>query len=186
MFKSIRLTLVLVLFLSIFYIGVLLLFSTLATSSKGNAAVVVLNGKIVGIENIGQNFSNEKYFWGRPSRAGNGYDGTHSGASNKAVGDKEYLKEVEARIDNFLKYHPYLKRSEVPAELVTASGSGLDPDISPESAYVQAKRVANARNIPLEKVVEVIINKTQKPYWGLIGPSKVNVLELNIALDNMR
>ena len=102
----------------------------------GNAETVTLNGKVVGVANVGQRFTQDIYFWGRPSCAGDGYDGTSSAGSNKGVTNESYLKEVEARIDTFLLHHPYLKRAEVPAEMVTASASGLDPDITPACAYV--------------------------------------------------
>ena len=92
-------------------------------------------------------FTEDIYFWGRPSCAGDGYDASSSAGSNKGPANEEYLAEVEARIDTFLLHHPYLQRKEVPAEMVTASASGLDPDITPASAYVQVKRVAEARGM---------------------------------------
>ena len=92
-------------------------------------------------------FTEDIYFWGRPSCAGDGYDASSSAGSNKGPANEEYLAEVEARIDTFLLHHPYLQRKEVPAEMVTASASGLDPDITPVSAYVQVKRVAEARGM---------------------------------------
>lgn len=182
--KSIRLTLVFCLFLSVFYILVLWIFAQFASPNKGNAEVIERNGEIIGATNIGQNFTKDIYFWGRPSCAGDGYNATQSGASNKGPTNKQYLSEVNNRIDTFLKHHPYLTRNQVPAEMVTASGSGLDPDITPESAYVQAKRIAIARNISESTVTEIINKNIEKPFLGLFGPSKVNVLKLNIALDN--
>jgi potassium-transporting ATPase KdpC subunit len=101
------------------------------------------------------------YFWGRPSCAGDGYDATSSAGSNKGPTNAEYLAEVEARIDTFLKHHPYLSRKEVPAEMVTASGSGLDPDITPACAYVQVQRVAKARGMS-EETVKAIVDKAVK------------------------
>ena len=141
--KSLRLTLVFCVFFSVFYIFILWLFAKVAGPNGGNAEVAVLNnGKVVGGANVGQNFTKDIYFWGRPSCAGDGYDASSSSGSNKATTNQEYLKEVESRIDTFLVKHPYLKREEVPADIVTASGSGLDPDISVASAYAQVKRVA--------------------------------------------
>ena len=182
--KSLRLTLVFCVFFSVFYIFILWLFAKVAGPNGGNAEVAVLNnGKVVGGANVGQNFTKDIYFWGRPSCAGDGYDASSSSGSNKATTNHEYLKEVESRIDTFLVKHPYLKREEVPADIVTASGSGLDPDISVASAYAQVKRVAAARGMSEEQVKNIVEEVKQDPLLGLFGPSKVNVLKLNMALD---
>ena len=182
--KSLRLTLVFCVFFSVFYISILWLFAKVAGPNGGNAEVAVLNnGKVVGGANVGQNFTKDIYFWGRPSCAGDGYDASSSSGSNKATTNQEYLKEVESRIDTFLVKHPYLKREEVPADIVTASGSGLDPDISVASAYAQVKRVAAARGMSEEQVKNIVEEVKQDPLLGLFGPSKVNVLKLNMALD---
>lgn len=182
--KSLRLTLVFCVFFSVFYIFILWLFAKVAGPNGGNAEVAVLNnGKVVGGANVGQNFTKDIYFWGRPSCAGDGYDASSSSGSNKATTNQEYLKEVESRIDTFLVKHPYLKREEVPADIVTASGSGLDPDISVASAYAQVKRVVAARGMSEEQVKNIVEEVKQDPLLGLFGPSKVNVLKLNMALD---
>lgn len=184
--KSFRLTLVFCVFFSLCYILVLWLFAQLAGPNGGNADVAKLDGKVVGAANVGQMFTQDIYFWGRPSCAGDGYDATSSSGSNKGVTNPEYLAEVEARIDTFLVHHPYLNRKEVPAEMVTASASGLDPDITPECAYVQVKRVATARGLS-EEAVKAIVEKTiEQPLLGLFGTAKVNVLKLNIALDETK
>ena len=108
---------------------------------------------------------------------------TISAGSNKGPTNQEYLDEVKARIDTFLVHHPYVNRADVPAEMVTASGSGLDPNITPQCAYVQVKRVAQARGLT-EKQVRAIVDKSiEKPFLGLLGTEKVNVLKLNIALE---
>ena len=161
--KSIKITLVFCVFFSVFYILVLWLFAQVAGPNRGNAEVVTLNGKVVGAANVGQTFTEEKYFWGRPSCAGDGYDATSSAGSNKGPTNPEYLAEVEARIDTFLIHHPYLARKDVPAEMVTASASGLDPDITPQSAYVQVKRVAQARGMDVEEVRRVVDKAVEKP-----------------------
>ena len=183
LFKSLRLTIAFCLFFSVFYIFVLWLFAQVAGPNKGNAELVTLNGKVVGAANIGQNFTQDIYFWGRPSHAGDGYDASSSAGSNKGPTNEEYLAEVEARIDTFLLHHPYLQRKEVPAEMVTASASGLDPDITPASAYVQVKRVAEARGLDEATVRSIVDKAVEKPLLGLFGTAKVNVLKLNIALE---
>lgn len=185
LFKSLRLTIAFCLFFSVFYIFVLWLFAQVAGPNKGNAELVTLNGKVVGAANIGQNFTQDIYFWGRPSHAGDGYDAASSSGSNKGPTNEEYLSEVEARIDTFLVHHPYLQRKDVPAEMVTASASGLDPDITPASAYVQVKRVAQARGMDEAKVKSIVDETIQKPLLGLFGTEKVNVLKLNIALEEI-
>ena len=154
--KSLRLTLVFCVFFSVFYIFVLWVFAKVAGPNGGNAEVVLLDGKVVGGANVGQKFTKDIYFWGRPSCAGDGYDASSSCGSNKGTTNEEYLAEVESRVDTFLVKHPYLKREEVPADIVTASGSGLDPDISVASAYAQVKRVATARGLSEEKVGELL------------------------------
>lgn len=182
--KSIKLTLVFCVFLSVCYVLVLWAYAQFAAPGEGgNAETVSLNGKVVGVANVGQRFTQDIYFWGRPSCAGDGYDGTSSAGSNKGVTNESYLKEVEARIDTFLLHHPYLKRAEVPAEMVTASASGLDPDITPACAYVQIKRVATARGLSEKEVKALVEKHIERPLFGVFGPSKINVLKLNVALD---
>lgn len=185
LWKSIKITLAFSVVLSICYILVLWGFARFAGPNEGNAPVATLNGKVVGAANVGQMFTQDIYFWGRPSCAGDGYDASSSSGSNKGPTNPEYLAEVEARIDTFLLHHPYLQRKEVPAEMVTASASGLDPDITPASAYVQVDRVAQARGVDAAQVKTIVDNLVQEPLLGLFGTAKVNVLQLNIALDKM-
>lgn len=184
--KSIKITLVFCVFFSVFYILVLWLFARVAGPNQGNAEVVTLSGKVVGAANVGQKFTEDIYFWGRPSCAGDGYDATSSSGSNKGPTNPEYLAEVKSRIDTFLVHHPYLSRKDVPAEMVTASGSGLDPDITPQSAYVQVKRVAQARGMDVEEVRRIVDKAVEKPLLGVFGTEKVNVLKLNIALEETK
>lgn len=183
LFKSFKLTIAFSLLFSICYIFVLWIFAQVAGPNKGNAEVLELDGKVVGAANVGQNFTEDIYFWGRPSCAGDGYDASSSAGSNKGPSNGEYLSEVKARIDTFLVHHPYLTREEVPAEMVTASASGLDPDISPKAAYAQVQRVAQARGLSPESVMALVNANTEGPLLGLFGPEKVNVLKLNIALE---
>lgn len=185
--KSLKLTLVFCVFFCVCYILVLWVFAKLAGPNGGNAEVVMINGKVVGAAHVGQAFTKDIYFWGRPSCAGDGYDASASAGSNKGATNPEYLAQVEARIDTFLVKHPYLKREEIPAETVTASGSGLDPEISKAGAYVQIKRVAAARGWS-EETVKAIVDEQVKGAWlGLFGPGdRVNVLKLNAAMDEKK
>ncbi|WP_418698649.1 K(+)-transporting ATPase subunit C [Bacteroides sp.] len=183
LWKSFKITLAFCVFFSVFYVLVLWIFAQFAGPNKGNAEVATLNGKVVGATNVGQMFTKDIYFWGRPSAAGDGYDASSSAGSNKGPTNEEYLAEVAARVDTFLVHHPYLSRKEVPAEMVTASGSGLDPDITPAGAYVQVRRVASTRGMSEEAVKAIVDKVVEKPLLGLFGTEKVNVLKLNIALE---
>lgn len=182
--KSIKITLAFCVLLAVGYVFILWAFAQAASPGGGKVDVVVENGRIVGAENVGQAFTKTTYFRGRPSAVD--YNGAGSGGSNKATTNPEYLAEVKARIDTFLIDHPYLQRQDVPAEMVTASGSGLDPDISPAGAYAQARRVAQARGLSEHTVKELIRQTIQKPWLGLFGTEKVNVLQLNVALDRLK
>ena len=178
---SLKFTLAMCAVLTIGYVLILRLTAAVASPNDGEAPVVELNGKVVGAANVGQQFTDNRYFWGRPSAVD--YNGGASGGSNKGTNNPEYLAEVEARIDAFLEAHPYLERKDVPAEMVTASGSGLDPDISPRGAEVQIRRVAEARGMSEAQVREIVEKTVQKPWLGLFGTYKVNILKLNVALD---
>jgi K+-transporting ATPase ATPase C chain len=139
---------------------------------------------VVGYANIGQEFTEDKYFWSRPSATG--YNAAGSGGSNKGPANPGYLNDVQTRIDTFLAHNPGIQKKDIPAELVTCSGSGLDPDLSPAAARVQAPRIARARHLPEERVLALIQDRIQQPLLKLFGPARVNVLKLNIALDNLR
>ena len=181
LWKSFKITIAFCIFFSLFYILVLWIFAQFAGPNKGNAEVATLNGKVVGAANVGQMFTQDIYFWGRPS-AGD-YTADASGGSNKGPTNDEYLAEVEARIDTFLVHHPYLSRKDVPAEIVTANASVLDPNITPQCAYVQIKRVAQARGLTENQVKEIVDQSVEKPLLGIFGTEKINVLKLNIALE---
>ncbi len=189
MMRSIRLTLVICLILAIGYILVLWAFAKITGPNGGkpeltySTTVNANHSHIVGATNVGQQFVSNKYFWGRPSCAGKGYDASASAGSNKGPTNAEYLKEVSERSKCFLKAHPYLRPSDVPSEMVTASGSGLDPDISPQSAYIQVRRVAASRGLSEQSVKSMVDKSVQKPLLGIFGPAKVNVLKLNMMLD---
>jgi K+-transporting ATPase ATPase C chain len=177
----------LTLFCIVFFSGVYTLFIwaiAQAAPAKGEGETLSVNGKVVGYALDGQSFTQDKYFWGRPSAVG--YNGAGSGGSNKGPTNPDYLKDVQAHIDSFLVHNPGIKKAEIPAELVTYSGGGLDPDISPAGASVQVRRVAAARSISEEKLNGLVTLYTVKPFLGLFGPATVNVLKLNIALDGLK
>jgi K+-transporting ATPase ATPase C chain len=150
--------------------------------NKGKGETIAVNGKVIGYQKIGQKFDKSNYFWGRPSAVD--YNAAGSAGSNKGPSNPDYLALVQKRIDTFLIVHPYLKKSEIPSDMVTASGSGLDPNISPEGALIQVKRVAKERKLSEEKIKALVETKINKPV--LMGTSTVNVLELNVALDELK
>ncbi|WP_299761921.1 K(+)-transporting ATPase subunit C [uncultured Pontibacter sp.] len=157
--------------------------SKVAAPNGGEGKIVESNGRAVGFENVGQSFTEDRYFYSRPSAVE--YDGGGSGGSNHGPSNPEHLAEVQGRIDAFLEKNPTVKREEVPAELVTASGSGLDPHLSPQGALVQVERVAHVRNLPVEQVRALVQEQVEAPLIGVLGPEKVNVLKLNVALDQL-
>jgi len=179
---SLKLTIILLVLLSGIYPLFIALVAKLAPGG-GDGVTVVVNGKTVGYENIAQSFKSDKYFQSRPSAVG--YNAAGSGASNKGPTNPDYLKTVHAAIDTFMRHNPGISKADIPAELVTASGSGLDPDLSPEGAKIQIKRVARLRNMPEQDLVKLVNEHTEGPLLGLFGPSKINVLKLNIALDEL-
>lgn len=181
---SLKITAGMCLLLGLIYVLPLRLAATILSPGGGQADTVTLNGVSVGAANVGQAFTDTRYFWGRPSAVD--YNGAGSGGSNKAVSNPEYLADVETRIQTFLAEHPYLSREEIPSEMVTASGSGLDPDISPRGAEVQIERVAGARGLDPAVVKRLVDSLTQAPWLGMFGTPKVNVLQLNIALETLQ
>ncbi|WP_159476226.1 K(+)-transporting ATPase subunit C [Dyadobacter sp. 3J3] len=182
LFPAIKLTSITLVFFAGVYTIIIWGIAQLAPN-HGNGEVVMQNGKKY-YANVGQTFTEDKYFNSRPSAVD--YNAAGSGGSNKAPSNPEYLATVQARIDTFLVHNPEVKKQDIPVELITASGSGLDPDISPNAALVQLKRVSKNRNISNEKLQKLIEENTEAPLLGLLGPAKVNVLKLNMALDGLK
>ncbi len=155
--------------------------------AKANGSLIVDSAGIVrGSRLIGQQFTAEKYFHSRPSAAGNGYDAISSGGSNLGPTSKKLADTVRQNVTDYRTQNSLATNAIVPADAVTASGSGLDPHISIQNAKLQAPRVAKARNLPLEKVLELVRANTDLADFGFLGDSGVNVLKLNLALDAVK
>jgi K+-transporting ATPase ATPase C chain len=152
--------------------------------AQADGSLVVAGDKIVGSSLIGQSFSSPRYFQSRPSAAGDkGYAADNSGGSNLAPTNKALIDAVKLRLKNFIESNPGADPHEVPVDMVTASGSGLDPEISPAAAELQAARVAHARGISEDQVRQLIAQNTRPRFAGIFGEPGVNVLLLNLALD---
>jgi K+-transporting ATPase ATPase C chain len=149
---------------------------------QANGSMVVVDGKTIGSSLIGQAFDDPKYFSGRPSAAGAGYDPTASGGSNLSSTSKTLIEAITSRVDAERKANG---NAPVPIDLVTASASGLDPDISPAAADYQVARVAKARNMTEDQVRALVAKHTTQPFLGFIGAASVRVLELNLDLDGL-
>ncbi|MEO8066660.1 MAG: K(+)-transporting ATPase subunit C [Flavobacteriales bacterium] len=159
-------------------------FAKVAGPQSGAAELVSRDGKPVGAALVGQLFTSDQYFQGRPSAID--YNASGSSGSNKGPSNPDYLASVQARIDSFLVHNPAIAKGEIPSELVTASGSGLDPHLSAKAARVQAKRIATARDLTEDAVLKLIDDHTDGPLMGMFGTATVNVLELNLALDALQ
>ena len=161
---------------------------------QAEGSLIERDGKIIGSALIGQEFKSDKYFHGRPSATSAPdpndatktvpapYNAANSGGSNLGPSNKALIDRVQADIDALKKENP---SQPVPIDLVTTSGSGLDPDISPEAAYFQVPRVAKVRNLPEGRVRQLVNEHIQERFLGILGEARVNVLQLNIALDGL-
>ncbi len=154
--------------------------------AQAGGSLIIRNGKPVGSALIGQNFSEPKHFWGRPSASSPmAYNASASSGSNQGPLNPALTDAVKARVEALRAADPG-NTAPVPVDLVTASASGLDPHISPAAARYQVARVARARGLPVSSVQSLVDEQVEGPLWGLLGESRVNVLRLNLALDALR
>lgn len=179
---SIRYTIVTTLLLGLGYPLLLTGIAELFFSHQANGSLILRNGQVVGSELIAQSFTSDRYFHPRPSAAGNGYDATSSGGSNLAQSNAKLAQRIQGDIDKLQKENP---GKPVPIDMVTTSGSGLDPDITPDNAYFQAPRIAKARGLSEDAVRALIAKHITGRQLGLLGEPRVNVLELNLDLDSV-
>lgn len=153
-----------------------------ALRDRANGSLIGRDGKVVGSELIGQPFDAPRYFWGRPSATATPYDGGNSSGSNLGPTNPDLIRAVTARVEAIRKAHPD-QAGPVPADLVTASASGLDPHVSPAAAEYQVSRVAQARGLAVDEVRRIVAAHTEGRTFGVLGEPRVNVLTLNLALD---
>jgi K+-transporting ATPase ATPase C chain len=182
---ALLMTLVLCVITGAVYPGVITGLAQLLFPRQANGSIVTVNGKVVGSALIGQPFTRPEYFHSRPSAAGDGYDATASSGTNKGPTDRKLADTlIEQAVDSAVKNDGAVK-GQIPADMVTSSGSGLDPDISPANAYLQVARVARARAADSTRVRSLVDGHVQGRQFGFFGEPRVNVLLLNIALDSM-
>jgi K+-transporting ATPase ATPase C chain len=179
---SIRFTLVATLLLGLGYPLLVTVIAAVVFPHKAAGSLILKDGQVIGSELLAQSFTSDRYFHPRPSAAGNGYDATASGGSNLAQSSKTLVDRIQGSINTLAKENP---GKPVPIDLVTTSGSGLDPDITPDAAYFQVPRVAKARNLSEDAVRALIAKNTTSRQFGVLGEARVNVLALNLELDKV-
>jgi len=179
---AIRFTLVTTVLLGLGYPLLVTVIAGVVFPHKAAGSLILKDGQVIGSELLAQSFTSDRYFHPRPSAAGNGYDATASGGSNLAQSNAKLVQRVQGDID---KLSAENRGKPVPIDMVTTSGSGLDPDITPDNAYFQARRVAKARGLSEDQVRNLIAANTSGRQLGLLGEPRVNVLALNLALDKL-
>jgi len=181
--RAFRITLVLTVLTGLLYPGLVTAIAHVAFPRQAHGSLVSSSGRVVGSSLIGQNFSRPEYFHPRPSAAGEkGYDGSASAGSNLGPTSRKLAERVRAAVVQYRQENHY-DTGPIPADAVTASASGLDPDISPENAYIQSARVAQARGVTIDRVTALVQRRIDAPWLGFVGERRVNVLALNLDLD---
>jgi potassium-transporting ATPase KdpC subunit len=179
---SIRFTLLVTLLFGIIYPLAITGIAGALFPHNAAGSLILKNGEVIGSELIAQSFTSDRYFHPRPSAAGNGYDATSSGGSNLAQSNAKLVQRIQGDIDKLAAQNP---GHPVPIDAVTTSGSGLDPDITPDNAYFQAPRIAKARGLSEAQVRQLIQQHAEGRTFAVLGEPRVNVLELNLALDQL-
>jgi len=179
---AIRFTLITAVTLGLVYPMVMTGIAHLLWRDKADGQMITRQGHVIGSAIIGQSFTSDSYFHGRPSEAGNGYDAANSSGSNLAQSNKKLIDRIEGDVAAYQKSAP---GQAVPIDLVTASASGLDPDITPAAALYQVQRVAEARHMSDDTVRRLVMAHIEGRQFGILGEPRVNVLELNLALDRV-
>jgi potassium-transporting ATPase KdpC subunit len=181
-----KMTIVLTLLTGIVYPVAMVGLAHLLFPYQAEGSLVLRDGHVVGSALIGQNFASPRYFHPRPSAAGDkGYDAANSGGSNLGPTNKTLIETVRSRASTLREHEPGINHGEIPVDLVTASGSGLDPEITPAAAEIQVPRIARVRGLNAVAVRSLISTYTRQRTLGIFGEPGVNVLELNMALDNL-
>jgi len=180
---AMRLTLLTTVLLGLIYPLVITGLAQLLFPRQANASMVIADNRVIGSELIGQGFTRPEYFHSRPSAAGSGYDAISSGGSNLGPTSRKLAERVAASVSKLIRENPGLKPGKIPADMVTTSASGLDPDISPANAYAQVARVAKARRMSEDELRMLVESNVTGRQFGFLGEPRVNVLRLNRALD---
>lgn len=178
-------TAVLMVLTGLLYPGLVTVLAEALFPRQANGSLVRVNGRVVGSELIGQPFAGARYFHPRPSAAGAGYDDTLSGGSNLGPTSAKLAETIARAVDSAVRFDGAVK-GRIPSDLVTSSGSGLDPDISPASAALQVARVARERGLDTAEVGRLVARHTEPRQFGVLGERRVNVLLLNLALDSVQ
>jgi K+-transporting ATPase ATPase C chain len=181
--KSLFITVLLAILLCGVYPLVVTGIAQIVFPSQSNGSLVIRDGKTIGSRLIGQNFRRPEYFHSRPSAAGDGYDAANSSGSNLGPTSSKLVERLSNDAASLLKENPGLQKGQIPADMLTTSASGLDPDISVQAAMAQIRRVAGARGASAEKIEAIVRSMTKGRVLGFLGEERVNVLALNLELD---